>query len=590
MQVTIGKRLTATFAVVFALTVLNAAVVYYRVGEVRARQVNIAKTRIPAILAIDDIRIADQRLVNGLYGVMFVRSDQAALDANRKQIALSQQRVEGDLVKLSEISASFPQEHQKRLAAVRECFDQLSLSADAIQQQTRGKGRVSKQTVHLLTGEAIPTANKIRDLSKDWIAWVNEITDSDNASLETSGRVIAWMLVICTGTLVVVGGVASWRITRGIVLPLEAVVDRAESIAEGDLIGSELQITSKDELASLTTAVNKMQHSLAGTLQSVASVADHVASASEEISANATQTATAAEAQRDQVHQITVAMQRVSATVREVSERSNLAADLARTASQNARNGGAIVDDTLVRMGALSEFVNGTSRKIQELGSRSDQIGKIIGVIDDIADQTNLLALNAAIEAARAGEQGRGFAVVADEVRKLAERTRGATKEIAGMIEAVQAETQAAVDKMQSGTAQVEMGVKATNRAGESLKQIISQAQHVGDMIAQIATAAAEQSSNTNRMRVNMEQISQLVTESANGAQESAKACSRLSSSAMDLQNMVSRFKLSSVGRPSHQQENSVASCHSSASDFEAKSLAAAAGASINYDAVNRTS
>lgn len=587
MQWTIGRKLTATFAAVFALTILNAAVVYHRVNRVRARQLDIAKTRIPAILAIDDIRIADQRLVNGLYGSMFLSSDPAAADANRKQITQSLQRVEEDLAKLHQLSVSFPEEHQARLAVIRERFSQLSLSADAIEREIHGKSVVSKQAVHLLTADAIPNANKIRDLSKDWIASVNEITDADNAALERDGRVIAWMLIVCTGSLVVIGGVASWRITRGIVVPLEAVVTRAESIADGDLIGSALAVRSKDEVASLTAAVNRMQHSLADTLQSVASMADQVASASEEISANATQSATGAEAQRDQVNQIATAMQEMSATVREVSESSNRAADLARTASTNARDGGTIVDDTLTRMRALSEFVNETSRKVQELGGRSDQIGKIIGVIDDIADQTNLLALNAAIEAARAGEQGRGFAVVADEVRKLAERTRKATKEIADMIQAVQAETRVAVDRMQSGTAQVEKGVEATNRAGESLKQIISQAEHVGDMIAQIATAATEQSSTTDQVRTSMEQISQLVVESTNGAQESARACEQLSSSALEMQNVVSRFKLARADHPLHPESNAAASGQSSVPPLPAKKLAAAAGASFGQQSTS---
>ncbi len=203
-----------------------------------------------------------------------------------------------------------------------------------------------------------------------------------------------------------------------------------------------------------------------------------------------------------------------------------------------------IVEDTLTRMRSIASSVRETAQKVQELGSRSDQIGKIVGVIDDIADQTNLLALNAAIEAARAGEQGRGFAVVADEVRKLAERTTKATKEIAEMIQSVQTETRGAVEKMQSGTQQVEKGVEVTAKAGESLKQIIGQADHVGEMVTHIATAATEQSSATEQVNANMEQINKLVAESAEGAQQSARACEQLSSLALELQNLVSRFKL----------------------------------------------
>jgi methyl-accepting chemotaxis protein len=202
------------------------------------------------------------------------------------------------------------------------------------------------------------------------------------------------------------------------------------------------------------------------------------------------------------------------------------------------------VNETLGRMHEIAASVSATANKVDELGKSSDQIGRIIGVINDIADQTNLLALNAAIEAARAGEQGRGFAVVADEVRKLAERTTTATKEIAQMIKNIQEETKLAVKAMMQGTRQVEDGVTSTVQAGESLKQIIQMAEQVGEMITQIATAATDQSSATEQANTNMDQIAGLVKESVIGAQQSAAACQDLSNLALDLQRMVRNFKL----------------------------------------------
>jgi methyl-accepting chemotaxis protein len=236
----------------------------------------------------------------------------------------------------------------------------------------------------------------------------------------------------------------------------------------------------------------------------------------------------------------------MSATVMQVSDNSNQAAEASRKAAESAREGGAILEETLTKMRSMAASVGATAKKVEELGKSSDQIGRIVGVIDEIADQTNLLALNAAIEAARAGEQGRGFAVVADEVRKLAERTTKATNEIAQMIQSVQVETKTAVTAMVEGTKQVEEGVAFTTRAGDSLKQIISMSETVGEMITQIATAATEQSSATEEINRSMTEIAKLVRESTAGVQQSAQACQGLSGLALDMQKLVSTFKVES--------------------------------------------
>jgi methyl-accepting chemotaxis protein len=239
------------------------------------------------------------------------------------------------------------------------------------------------------------------------------------------------------------------------------------------------------------------------------------------------------------------------------------------------------VEETLTKMRAIAESVEGTAKKMAELGKSSDQIGRIAAVIDDIADQTNLLALNAAIEAARAGEQGRGFAVVADEVRKLAERTTTATKEIAQMIKTIQHETKTAVSAMEEGTRQVEDGVKSTARAGDSLKQIIQMAEQVGEMITHIATAATEQSSASEEINNNLEQIAKLVKESAAGAQESARSCQDLSALALDLQSTVGIFKLAesagSYGSPDRPTRTRQRASSGELGDPVERTLAAAA-------------
>jgi methyl-accepting chemotaxis protein len=363
----------------------------------------------------------------------------------------------------------------------------------------------------------------------------------EQKTLESRIRTVSGALVLAG---IVFGLLVAAAISRSIISTITRMVSLIQEIASNNLGADDMKINSQDEIGRAGTALNAMKNNLRDIIQSIAGTAEHVASASEEISSSATQQAQGAETQKDQTTQVATAMQEMSSTVQQVSENSNRAAEAARQASETARHGGKIVDETLAKMRAIAESVSNTARKMEELGKSSDQIGRIIGVIDDIADQTNLLALNAAIEAARAGEQGRGFAVVADEVRKLAERTTTATKEIAQMIKNIQDETKTAVRAMEEGNKQVEAGVESTAQAGDALKEIIQMAEQVGEMITHIATAATEQSSATEQVNGNMDQIARLVKESAVGAQQSAKACQDLSNLALDLQNMVSRFQL----------------------------------------------
>jgi methyl-accepting chemotaxis protein len=195
-------------------------------------------------------------------------------------------------------------------------------------------------------------------------------------------------------------------------------------------------------------------------------------------------------------------------------------------------------------MRQIAARVKDSAGTMESLGARGDQIGEIIGTIEDIADQTNLLALNAAIEAARAGEQGRGFAVVADEVRALAERTTKATKEIGEMIKGIQNETRLAVSVMVEGVREVETGTCEAEKSGDALKEILKQISVVSGQVSQIATAAEQQTATTGEISGNIHQITTVVQESARGAEESASSARQLADLADELQQAVGRFKV----------------------------------------------
>jgi methyl-accepting chemotaxis protein len=358
------------------------------------------------------------------------------------------------------------------------------------------------------------------------------------------------LLLINLCVLVAAIAVVIFVVRRLVVKPVSASAALAEEIANNNLTVADIEVTAMDEVGQAVTALNKMKNNLTSVVTAIAGTAEQLASASEEISAGAGQSAESARTQADQTQQVATAMEQMSATVVQVGEQSQKASDSARHATEAAREGGEVAEQTLANMQAINDSTKNVANRIAELGESSEQIGKIVAVINDIADQTNLLALNAAIEAARAGEQGRGFAVVADEVRKLAERTTKSTGEIASMIDSIQAETKNAVQAMETGGRAVQEGVQKTQASGEALRRIIAMSENVNEMITQIATAATEQSATTEQINSNVAQISSSTQESSSAAEQTSKACTELSNLAFDLQKLVSQFKLNSA---SHQ-------------------------------------
>ena len=282
-----------------------------------------------------------------------------------------------------------------------------------------------------------------------------------------------------------------------------------------------------------------------------------------EISSSSEQMAAGAQEQSAQTTEVAGAVEQMTKTILETTKNSSIAAESAKNAGEIAKGGGQVVVETIEGMNRIAEVVSKSATMVQALGKSSDQIGEIVQVIDDIADQTNLLALNAAIEAARAGEQGRGFAVVADEVRKLAERTTKATKEIAAMIKQIQKDTGSAVESMVEGQEEVEKGKKLADKAGESLNEIIKGAEQVVDVITQVAAASEEQSSASEQISNNVEAISNVTHESASGIQQIARAAEDLNRFTVNLQDLISRFHIDkSMNSQNFNSELSVSYTH----------------------------
>ncbi|MCG8510726.1 MAG: methyl-accepting chemotaxis protein [Rhodospirillales bacterium] len=368
----------------------------------------------------------------------------------------------------------------------------------------------------------------------------SEVESSVTQQVQRSQLTIIGIVAVA----MVIGIVASLLITRAVVKPISNLVERIKDISqgEGDLT-QRVDEDRSDELGELGQWFNTFVRKIHDIIVELSSVTREVSSSSTQIAASSEEMAAGMQQQSEQTTQVSSAVEEMSATVVEVARKSADAANTAEVAGKQANEGGQVVSQTVDGIRAIAGVVNESAAAINELGKRGEQIGQVIEVITDIADQTNLLALNAAIEAARAGEHGRGFAVVADEVRKLAERTMQATEEVATSIKAIQEETNAAVQRMSSGTEKVDEGVRLAESAGESLGSIVSDSKNVAEMIQSIAAASEEQSAASEEISRNVESINAVTRQSAEGAGQAAAAATQLSVKAEELQTLVNQFK-----------------------------------------------
>jgi len=327
--------------------------------------------------------------------------------------------------------------------------------------------------------------------------------------------------------------------------PIMRVVELIQDIAQGDGdLTQRLEVTSTDEIGQLAQWFNTFVDNLHGIISQVKMNTEEVATASNEISATSAQMAAGAEEQAAQAGEVAASVQQMSAAIVENSQNAQQTATMAASATDKAREGSEAMQKTKSGMLAIVDSAKGTSDIIQSLTDRAGQIDGIVQVINDIADQTNLLALNAAIEAARAGEQGRGFAVVADEVRKLAERTTQATAEIGETIKAIQKDTKNAADSMTEAGENVSAGQEATDQTESILSEIIIAVERAMDMIQQIAAASEEQSAGAEQISKAVEAISTVSHQSAGGAEELAATSEELNKQSDNLRTLVGRFRL----------------------------------------------
>ncbi len=329
-------------------------------------------------------------------------------------------------------------------------------------------------------------------------------------------------------------------------------------LSQGNLTLEVKQKDGDDVISRIYAALYTMVNNLRELITQIKDASATLASASTEISSSADQLAAAGQQQTMQANEVAAAVEQMAEITRSNTENAKNTAVQARGNSDIAKEGAEIVRRTVHKMGEISRVVSSAAETVKRLGDASAQINEIISVINEIAEQTNLLALNAAIEAARAGEHGKGFAVVADEVRKLAERTTQATQEIENMIRNIQKETQDAVKSMESGTREVTEGIELARQAGEALDKIEQSAQKVGEFVEMISVSSEEQYSAISQIAKNIDSITSVVKESSNGIQEIARSAAELSRLTEYLNSLIGRFHLPGNGHYSAPATNEV--------------------------------
>jgi len=362
--------------------------------------------------------------------------------------------------------------------------------------------------------------------------------DATNASTRAT-----WINSVMTLLIIGLCALTGTLLTRVIAPRLVRLLAGLERLAAKDLTVY-IKATGSDEIGKVAEAFDSSVDSIRDVMLTVSQGAATLSAATEQISNRAVESAGNANAQSSKTNQIAAAAQEMTATIGEISHNAEEAALASRESAQVAEQGGTVMQAAATTMKKIADATGIVSNKMTSLAHRSEEIGKVVSVIQEISEQTNLLALNAAIEAARAGEHGRGFAVVAGEVRRLAERTKGATEEIASTIRSIQDETRETLEVMQDSRNSVESGMEETELARKSLVAIIESSHKVEHQIHLIATAATEQTSASSEISENAGQISVLSTETAHGAEEAVDSLKNLTALANDLDGLIRQFKI----------------------------------------------
>jgi methyl-accepting chemotaxis protein len=380
-------------------------------------------------------------------------------------------------------------------------------------------------------------------LGNNLLASSAELSNRQTALRDTEAARARTTLTSVAALALLLGLSAAWIITRQIIAPLQQTLIAAGRIAQGDL-SKDLMVERRDEMGQLQTSMQQMTLSLRELISGIGDGVTQIASAAEQLSAVTEQTSVGVNSQKEETDQVATAMNQMTATVMEVARNAEEASNAAVRADQQAREGDKVVAEAIAQIERLAVEVGNSTQAMNQLKLESDKIGSVLDVIKSVSQQTNLLALNAAIEAARAGEAGRGFAVVADEVRSLAQRTQQSTEEIEELIAALQNGTQQVVTTLDNSRTLSDNSVELSRRAGSALEHITLTVSNIQCMNQQIATAGEEQSAVAEEITRSVLNVRDIAEQTAAASEETAASSIELARLGSHLQGLVGRFRV----------------------------------------------
>ncbi|WP_207816490.1 methyl-accepting chemotaxis protein [Pseudomonas sp. BNK-6] len=534
----IAPRAFLGFAVIGCLMLFLGIFALSQMSKIRAATERITQDTIPSIKSVDDFTQLSLRLRVQAYRLLLNRDpeeQQKTLDS----ISQRNQKIDETRARYQKLISS-PEEQAAYDQYMELLTHHRQLEGQLIELSHNNQLESMQQ---LLNTELMASAEKINALLNQLVdinTHYSSAADQEAAEqYATAFNLVVTLLVMATALTLVF----AWRLIRSITLPIDNALHAAEAIAEGNLT-QPITVDGRDEAGRLLQAMLTMQEKLRDTLQRISGSAGQLASAAEELNSVTDESARGLTRQDNEIEQAATAVNEMTSAVEEVARNAVSTSEASQNATQSAGDGRDKVQETVSAIERMTGDVQDTASLIGELANESRDIGKVLDVIRGLADQTNLLALNAAIEAARAGEAGRGFAVVADEVRALAHRTQQSTSEIERMIGSIQSGTEQAVESMRNSTERADSTLNIARSAGQSLDTINSAINEINQRNLVIASAAEEQAQVAREVDRNLVNIRDLSVQSTTGANQTRSASSELSILAADLNNLVTRFQL----------------------------------------------